>query len=168
MLSCWWVTKRKQNSSICVLLLFSLSAGMFLEQKHPEEKLTQGGRKRGKRQPQCLYTNSRNLTRTNYLPECGKICEWITLEALSKGQTCGSRYSLQCSKQWENSIPHTTSHCVYSDFQNQNGLLMNGLWAPQRGSGPKSSVGDYTTFWSLPSFPKEVCNANTSNELCQH
>lgn len=43
----------------------------------------------------------------------GEICTLVTLEALSKGQTSGGRYLLQFLKRRGNSMPHTTSHCIY-------------------------------------------------------
>ena len=62
MLSCWWVTERKRNL-ICILLLFSVSQGMFLEQKGPEEKFIRGERENCKRHSQCFSMNSKNLAR---------------------------------------------------------------------------------------------------------
>ena len=61
MLSCWWVTERKRNL-ICILLLFSVSQGMFLEQKGPEEFI-RGERENCKIHSQCFSMNSKNLTR---------------------------------------------------------------------------------------------------------
>lgn len=155
MLSCWWLTKRKQNSAICVLLLFSPPKGMFLEQKCSEEKLTPGGRKNCKRQPQCLYMNSRSLTRTKYFPEGGEICTLVTHEALSKGQTSGGKHLLPFLKRWGNSILHTTSHCIYWESQKQNRLLMRWMVGTLKGQWLLGvTVGGQKTFPSLPFCPQ--------------
>ena len=92
-LSCWWVTKRKQNS-VCILLLFSLSQGMFLEQKRPGEKLSRGGREKLQKTTPAFLFEFQECDQPHYLPECGETCRWIILEALSKGQTSGDRHLL--------------------------------------------------------------------------
>lgn len=77
--------QRESRTYFVFCFCFFLPKGMFSEQKRPEKKLTQGGRKICKRQPQSLYMNSRNLNRTNDFLECRETCKLITLEALSKG-----------------------------------------------------------------------------------
>lgn len=156
MLSCWWVTKRKQNSSICILLLFFLSEGMFSEQKSPEEtNVNPRWEKYYEIQPQGLCMNSRNLTRTNYFPECEETCKWITLKALPKGQNSGGRDLLQFLNQWGNSTRHATGHCIYCESQNQNGSLMRWLVGASKGQWSLGiRVGGQRTFPSLPFCPQ--------------
>lgn len=149
---------------------FFLSEGMFSAQTSPEEtNVNPRWEKYYERQLQGLCMNSRNLTRTNYFPECEETCKGITLKALSKGQNSGGRDLLQFLNQWGSSTPHATGHCIESESQNQNGLLMR--WPVGASEGQWSlgvRVGGEGTFPSLPFSPQRRFNTNISNELHRH
>lgn len=110
---------------------------MFLEQKRPEETLTQGGRNitRGNFRvfvwipgiwpEQIIFQSVRRLANESPLRHCLKD---RTLEAS------------QFLNQWGNSIPHATGHCIYCESQKQNGLFTRGLVGTSKGQWENISI----------------------------
>lgn len=146
--------KEKAELNLYFASVFSVK-GNVLRTERPRGKVNPRWEKNCKRQPQCLYMKSRDLTRQIIFQSVGRLANEFPLRHCLRDRPLEGRNLLRFSKQGEIHFYTPQAIVFIASPRTQKGLLTRQLVGTSQGQWSRGvSVGGWRTFSSLSFCPQ--------------